>query len=413
MQQLSVSSLLRYLKNRLDTDDHLQKIYVSGEISNYHRHFSGHLYFTLKDPYAAIDCVMFKSAAASLKFEPKTGDKVIVYANTSIFESAGKLQLYVQRISLDGLGDLYARYEALKKDLSEKGIFAEEHKKQLKTLFPERIGVLVGDHSAAMSDIKTAFARRWPLCQVDYHPVLVQGIDAPATIIAKLKETDEMGYDAIILARGGGSFEDLFCFNDEALIYTIYNMKTFLISGIGHEQDFTLTDFVADLRAATPTASVELITPDIEKVNQLLEDIQTDLQEDILSILEKKKMAFDFYTQRLFRYMDSLTSIKDRIDSYILQIRNSILHKCDKDLHLIDHLETRMALKLDLKLNEARLSYKRFTTLLEAYNAQNVLKRGYSLVLQDDRVIKSKKELKHKEFDIRFADGIVKAKERD
>ena len=124
-------------------------------------------------------------------------------------------------------------------------------------------------------------------------------------------------------------------------------------------------------------------------------------------------MAFDFYTQRLFRYMDSLTSIKDRIDSYILQIRNSILHKCDKDLHLIDHLETRMALKLDLKLNEARLSYKRFTTLLEAYNAQNVLKRGYSLVLQDDRVIKSKKELKHKEFDIRFADGIVKAKERD
>ena len=164
MQQLSVSSLLRYLKNRLDTDDHLQKIYVSGEISNYHRHFSGHLYFTLKDPYAAIDCVMFKSAAASLKFEPKTGDKVIVYANTSIFESAGKLQLYVQRISLDGLGDLYARYEALKKDLSEKGIFAEEHKKQLKTLFPERIGVLVGDHSAAMSDIKTAFARRWPSC---------------------------------------------------------------------------------------------------------------------------------------------------------------------------------------------------------------------------------------------------------
>ena len=413
MQQLSVSSLLRYLKNRLDTDDHLQKIYVSGEISNYHRHFSGHLYFTLKDPYASINCVMFKSAAATLRFEPKTGDKVIVYANTSIFEASGQLQLYVQRMNLDGLGDLYAQYEALKNKLAEEGLFDQSHKKILEKTYLERVGVLVGDRSAAMSDIKTAFRRRWPLCKVEYHPVLVQGTDAPKDIINKLKQADELGYDAIILARGGGSFEDLFCFNDEMLIRTIYDMKTFLVSGIGHEQDFTLTDFVADLRAATPTASVELITPDIEKVNQLLEDIQTDLQEDILSILEKKKMAFDFYTQRLFRYMDSLTSIKDRIDSYILQIRNSILHKCDKDLHLIDHLETRMALKLDLKLNEARLSYKRFTTLLEAYNAQNVLKRGYSLVLQNDRVIKSKKELKHKEFDIRFADGIVKAKERD
>ena len=413
MQQLSVSSLLRYLKNRLDTDDHLQKIYVSGEISNYHRHFSGHLYFTLKDPYAAINCVMFKSAAASLRFEPKTGDKVIVYANTSIFEASGQLQLYVQRMSLDGLGDLYARYEALKNKLTAEGLFASDHKKVLEKTYLEKVGILVGAKSAAMSDIKTAFQRRWPLCKVEYHPVLVQGAEAPRDIVSKLKEADELGYDAIILARGGGSFEDLFCFNDETLVRTIYDMKTFLVSGIGHEQDFTLTDFVADLRAATPTAAVELITPDIEKVLQQIDDLETDLHEDMLAILERKKMSFDFYTQRLFRYMDSLSSIQDRIDSYILQIRNAILHRCDRNLDLIEHMRSRMAMKLDLKLNEQRLSYKRFTTLLEAYNAQNVLKRGYSLVLQDDKVIKSKKELKHKEFDIRFADGIVKAKERD
>ncbi|MCR4634052.1 MAG: exodeoxyribonuclease VII large subunit [Erysipelotrichaceae bacterium] len=413
MQQLSVSSLLRYLKNRLDTDDHLQKIYVSGEISNYHRHFSGHLYFTLKDQYAAISCVMFKSAAASLRFEPKTGDKVLVYANTSIFEASGQLQLYVQKMSLDGLGDLYARYEALRNKLNEEGYFDSDHKKILQKTYPENVGVLVGDKSAAMSDIKTAFQRRWPLCKVTYFPVLVQGPDAPKDIIEKLLQADQEGFDAIILARGGGSFEDLFCFNDEQLVKTIFAMKTFLISGIGHEQDFTLADFVADRRAATPTAAVELITPDIEKVKSLIDDLTLDLHEDVLTVLERKKMSFDFYSQRLFRYMDSLSSIQERIDACIAQIKSSILHKCDRDLDQIIHLEDRMAMKLDFRLNEARLSYKRFTTLLEAYNAENVLKRGYTIVFQDDRVIKNKKDLKPEGFEIRFADGIVKAKERD
>ncbi len=413
MQQLSVSSLLRYLKNRLDTDDHLQKIYVSGEISNYHRHFSGHLYFTLKDRYAAINCVMFKSAAASLRFEPKTGDKVLVYANTSIFEASGQLQLYVQKMNLDGLGDLYARYEALRNRLNEEGYFDQDHKKILQKTYPDNVGVLVGDKSAAMSDIRTAFQRRWPLCKVTYFPVLVQGAEAPKDIIEKLLQADEQGFDAIILARGGGSFEDLFCFNDESLVKTIYAMKTFLISGIGHEQDFTLTDFVADRRAATPTAAVELITPDIEKVRSSIDDLILDLHEDVLTVLERKKMDFDFYCRRLFRYMDSLSSIQDRIDAFIAQIRSSILHKCERDLSQITHLEDRMAMKLDFRLKEARLSHKRFTTLLEAYNAENVLKRGYTIVFQDDHVIKNKKDLKPEGFDIRFADGIVKAKERD
>ncbi|MBP5279697.1 MAG: exodeoxyribonuclease VII large subunit, partial [Erysipelotrichaceae bacterium] len=260
MQELTVSSLLRYLKTRLDNDTNIQKIYVVGEISNYHRHFSGHLYFTLKDEKAAINCVMFKSAAALLNFEPKTGDKVIVYANTSIFEASGQLQLYVLKMNPQGLGDLYARYEALKKKLSEEGKFDDDHKIELEKTYLEKVAVLVGDKSAAMSDIKICFKRRWPLCKVDYYPVLVQGPDAPKDIIPKLKQVDELGYDAIILARGGGSFEDLFCFNDEQLVNTIYDLKTFIVTGIGHEQDFSLADFVADLRAATPTAAVELIT---------------------------------------------------------------------------------------------------------------------------------------------------------
>ena len=413
MQQLSVSSLLRYLKNRLDTDERLQKIYVSGEISNFHRHFSGHLYFTLKDEYASISCVMFKSAASSLRFEPKTGDKVIVYANTSIFETAGQLQLYVQRMTPEGLGDLYARYEALKNRLNEEGYFSLDHKKTMIKVYPERIGVLVGDRSAAMSDIKRCFERRWPLCNVDYYPVLVQGAEAPADIVAKLLEADEKSYDAIILARGGGSFEDLFCFNDEQLVKTIYSMKTFLVSGVGHEQDFTLTDFVADLRAATPTAAVELITPDIEDVRKQVDLYTKQLYSKVNEKLDRKQMNFDFYSQKLFHYIDSLSSIKDRIDAQINTIRNSLLHHCNMNSTLINHYNLQIASEMNLKLNNAKLQYKRLNTLLEAYSAQNVLERGYSIIMQNGKVVKRKSDIQHETFDIRFFDGILTATEKE
>ena len=412
MQQLSVSSLLRYLKNRLDTDERLQKINVSGEISNFHRHFSGHLYFTLKDEYASISCVMFKSAASSLRFEPKTGDKVVVYANASIFETAGQLQLYVQRMTPEGLGDLYARYEALKNWLSDEGYFSIDHKKIMKKIYPERIGVLVGDKSAAMSDIRRCFERRWPLAKVEYYPVLVQGVEAPADIIGRLLEADGMNYDAIILARGGGSFEDLFCFNDEQLVKTIYAMKTFLVSGIGHEQDFTLTDFVADLRAATPTAAVELITPDIEDVRKQITSFRRQMDGAISELVDRKKMNFDFYSQKLFHYIDSLSSIKDRIDAQTEMIRNSILHRCDMNASLIERHASQIASEMILKLSNVKLQYKRLNTLLEAYSAQNVLKRGYSIVMQNGKVIKRKSEIGHEPFDIRFFDGILTATEK-
>lgn len=413
MQQVTVSSLVRYLKNTLDQDHNLQKIYVSGEISNYHRHFSGHLYFTLKDEYAAISCVMFKSAASTLGFEPKTGDKVIVYANVSIFESSGQLQLYVLKITPQGYGDLYARYEALKKKLSEEGKFDLGHKKEYTITYPERIAILVGDHSAAMSDIRRSFERRWPLCQTDYYPVLVQGNDAAKDIIEKLKDADEKDYDAIILARGGGSFEDLFCFNDEALVNCIYGLRTFIVTGIGHEQDFTLCDFVADLRAATPTAAVELITPDITEVSKLIDEYESDLKQIMYDLCAKKRMEFDYLTARLFHYQERLSSINERIDAAVTLIRTSIQHKIARYEERVDHYDDSMSLNLDLKLNNARLLYKRLNTLLEAYNAENVLKRGYSLIVQEDRVVKRKADLKKDVFQVRFADGMIDAVERN
>lgn len=411
MQQISVSALLRYLKNRLDSDDNLQKIYVQGEISNFHRHFSGHLYFTLKDEKAAISCVMFKSSAVSLRFDPKNGDKVIVYANTSIFEASGQLQLYVQKMTLDGLGDLYARYEALKIKLAEEGKFAQEHKKEMPFIYPDRIAVLVGDKSAAMSDIITCFQRRWPLCKTDFYPVLVQGELAPASIIKQLKKVDDLGYQAIILARGGGSFEDLFCFNDEDLVNTIYDLKTFIISGVGHEQDFTLTDFVADLRAPTPTAAVELLTPDIEDVNLEVEAYEDRLHELMKRKLSDRMMMLDYLNQKLLNYGNHFKVMANEIDNTLLKIRNDLIHKIELTRNDIDHSIYDLKVKLDFMLNDSRSKHERLDTLLKAYNVENVLNRGYVLVSQNDKLVKYKKQLKDEKFTIRFADGNIDAQE--
>ena len=412
MQELTVSSLLRYLKTRLDNDSNIQKIYVVGEISNYHRHFSGHLYFTLKDEKAAVNCVMFKSAAASLSFEPKTGDKVIVYANTSIFEASGQLQLYVLKMNQQGLGDLYARYEALKKKLAQEGKFAEEHKIRMEKIYPEKVAVLVGDRSAAMSDIRICFSRRWPLCKIDYYPVLVQGSDASKDIISKLKEADKKGYDAIILARGGGSFEDLFCFNDEELVNVIYQLKTFIVTGIGHEQDFSLADFAADLRAATPTAAVELITPDINDVMDLVESFEDSLKTSIYENLEHKQMEFDFQYKRLISYKSRFENIQNQIEAMTATMKKDILFMINDKLNYLNHSMSTIDLKLNYRLNEAKLSFKRLNTLLEAYSCENVLKRGYTMILQDNKVVKNKNNLKDQEFQIRFHDGTIDAVKR-
>ena len=389
MQQLTVSTLVRYLKNKLDTDDRLQKIIVCGEISNYHRHYSGHLYFTLKDETASISCVMFKSYTNALSFEPKNGDKVIVNANTSLFETTGQLQLYVTKITLDGLGDLYAKYEQLKNKLQEEGIFDDDHKICLSKKYIDNVAVLVGDKSAAMSDIKTTFLRRWPLCNIDYYPVLVQGNDAAKQIVSTLKDVDKKNYDAIILARGGGSFEDLFCFNDEELVRTVYNLQTFIISGIGHEQDYTLVDFVSDLRAATPTASVELITPNIEDVINEIENYKESINDILLNKFNKIKMNFDYYFDKLKNFQNHLDNLNLNIDNYMNRLSNSIENRIESN----------------------KLNLKRYTTLLQAYSVDNTLNRGYTLVLQNNRVVKTSKDLKKKEFCIKFADKEIQAKE--
>ena len=385
---ISVSTLVKYLKNMLDSDDKLQNVKVTGELSNFHKHSSGHLYFTLKDDKAAISCVMFSSKANLIKFDPKNGDQVEISSNASIFETTGQLQLYVNSMKLAGVGDLYQQYEILKNKLSEEGYFDQENKKEIPTYYPSRVAILVGDKSAAMSDIKTCFERRWPLAETDYYPVLVQGKDAPKDIIKQLLFVDKLNYDAIILARGGGSFEDLFCFNDEELVKTIYKLKTFIITGIGHEQDFTLADFVADLRAPTPTATVELITHNIIDVIEEINTYSIDLSNLINKKIENISIKLDYYDSKVNNYSNKLKLIHNNI----VNINNEITT-------LIKHIIKNKKDEVDSILN-----------LLKAYSIDNTLKRGYSLVYKDNKLIKNKKNLKNDDsINIKLYGGDVKA----
>lgn len=386
---ITVSSLVKYLKNKLDGDDKLQNIQVIGELSNFHKHSSGHLYFTLKDEKSAISCVMFASRANTIKFDPKNGDKVEVSANTSLFEVTGQLQLYVNSMKLQGLGDLFQQYELLKNKLNEEGYFDQEHKKELPCIYPENVCVLVGDKSAAMSDIKTCFLRRWPLANVDYYPVLVQGKEAPKDIIKTLKEVDKLNYQIIILARGGGSFEDLFCFNDEELVKTIYNLKTFIITGIGHEQDFTLADFVSDLRAPTPTACVELTTVNIIDVINELENINENINSSINRKIDNYKMKIDYYSTSINNYSSKLKLISSNIENINKNMKQTI-----------NNLFKRKEDELKSKLN-----------LLKAYSVDNTLKRGFSLVYNNDKLISDSKNLKvDSDLSIKLYKGNIKAK---
>lgn len=409
---IAVSKLVAYLKNKLDADTNLSGLSIFGELSNYHKHNSGHLYFTIKDDKAALNCVMFSSNAKRLNFNPKNGDKVELKGNVSLFEVSGSLQFYATAMRLQGLGDLYAAYEKLKQQLFAEGIFAQEHKKQKPTLYPKKVAVLVGDNSAAMSDIKTCFKRRWPLAQVDYYPVLVQGNEAPLNIVKTLKEVDDLEYEFIILARGGGSFEDLFCFNDEKLVRTIYELKTFIITGIGHEQDYTLSDFVADLRAPTPTAAVELITPDIIKVSDTIKEYQRNIYNKTYNklnlnrnkyltlvsskyfmnpyfIIEKSQMKLDYLGSKLANIKNQFSTIKTKIDNNSNIMKQILDNRIKKERMKIDHTKA----------------------LIKVYDVDNTLSRGYSLVYKDDKLIKNHAELKKAdEINIRLYGGTVRAK---
>lgn len=371
---ITVSALTAYIKSLLETDEHLMRVYLSGEISNLTLHRSGHVYFKLKDDKAVISAVMFRSSAARLRFVPQNGTKVVVLGRISVFEPNGNYQIYIDQMQPDGIGDMYLIYEQLKNKLDKEGMFNPAHKKPIPKL-PKRVGVITSPTGAAVRDIINILSRRCKLCDILLYPALVQGEGAEADLLKALDYFDtQKNVDVIIIGRGGGSLEDLWAFNSERLAYRIYNMSIPVISAVGHETDFTICDFVSDLRAPTPSAAAELATPD---QNQILQSL-SKADERMRASLKKQ---YDFLKDRYLR----LASSRALTDAdAITETRQMI----------VDNLIERLCKNTSLKISRAENTFASAAAKLDALSPLKVLGRGYIVAQnQNAKIIKSALEL--------------------
>ena len=273
IKYITISDLNRYIKAKFDIDSNLNNVYLKGEISNFKHHTRGHFYFTLKDENSRIAAVMFNFNASKVTFEPEDGMKVLVSGHISVYEATGSYQIYVNTMEVDGIGNLYLEFEKLKKKLASEGLFNSEHKKQIPK-YPKTIGIITAPTGAAIRDILSTIKRRYPIAKTILFPALVQGDGAKESVTRQLKKAQEYDLDVIICGRGGGSIEDLWCFNEEMVARAIYESKIPVISAVGHEIDFTIADFVADLRAPTPTGAAEMAVPNIVDLNNLFNQLK-------------------------------------------------------------------------------------------------------------------------------------------
>ena len=287
---LSVGAINRYLKSRFDNDPNLQKVFIKGEISNFKRHTTGHLYFSIKDETGKINAIMFRTQANKVLFEPMDGSKVLITGRVSVYEATGSYQIYVEEMLEDGVGNLYLAFEKLKQELAKEGLFDEAKKKKIPKI-PETIGVVTAPTGAAIKDILSTIKRRFPLTKVYLFPALVQGDQAASDIVKKIKQANTYPLDVLIVGRGGGSIEDLWPFNEEIVARAIYESKIPVISAVGHEIDFTISDFVADLRAPTPTGAAEMAVPNINDVINNIEQLKIRLNESIYKKINYQKIV--------------------------------------------------------------------------------------------------------------------------
>ena len=387
---ISVSELNSYIKNKIADDEYLNNVLIKGEISNFKNHYTGHMYFTLKDENSLIKCIMFKSYAQKLDFMPKDGMKVFVLGGVSVFERDGIYQIYVKAMQEDGVGILYKKYEELKQRLDEEGYFDESHKQKI-PLMPKLIGVLTSQTGSVIRDIINVSTRRNPNVQIRLYPVPVQGEGAAEKIADGIRFMNENNLaDVLILARGGGSLEDLWPFNEEIVAHAIYNSKLPIISAVGHETDFSISDFVADLRAPTPSAAAELAVPDIYEIKQKINVYQNRLRMSLVKKVEIMKLRYEkCMNSRVFK--EPTRNINDnylRIDNYIKRLENTI----------------------KIKQKEEKTKYIELISKLDALSPLKTLTRGYSIVETDDKIIKSSKQLSTGDkIKLRFSDGQKKA----
>ena len=383
---LSVSQLNRYIKGIVEQDRILSRVTIRGELSNFKAHYSGHFYFALKDETSVIKCVMFKAYASALRFMPESGMKVVVSGRVGVFERDGQYQIYVDSMQTSGVGDLHVAYEQLKAKLEEEGLFDASKKKPIPQ-YPKKIGVITSPTGAAIRDIINVLSRRYKCADIYIYPVLVQGDGAPSDIVKAINYFDRTGWaDVLIVGRGGGSIEDLWAFNDEGVARAVYNCRIPVISAVGHETDFTIIDFVSDLRAPTPSAAAELAVPDSSELYE----------------------KFSGYGTRLF---NAYRSFIDKKRSFIASVENRPVFKNPYEIIyrrrlVLDSVSQNM-LKTE-SLNLARKSEKlsSLSAKLDALSPLKVIGRGYSMVESDGKPVTSVKNLSAgDEITLKMADG--------
>ena len=388
---VTVTQLNKYIKDRFEEDENLNAILVKGEISNFKNHYTGHLYFTLKDENSLIKCIMFKTYTANLKFNPKDGMGVTIYGTVSVFERDGVYQIYCKAMQEDGMGDLYTKYEELKKKLEEEGLFSPLYKKPI-PMFPKVIGVLTSETGSVIKDIINVSTRRNPNVYIRLLPVPVQGEGAWKKIVEAIEFMNEKKLaDVLILARGGGSLEDLWPFNEEGVARAIFKSDIPVISAVGHETDFTIADFVADLRAPTPSAAAELAVPDIDELKRKIDSYKERCKQALKKKIEIMKMHYQkCMASKVF--VDPMQKINE---NYIK------VDMCIKRLESIMQNITNKKKTLAVEL----------ITKLDTLSPLKTLTRGYSIAEANQKIIKSVKELNAgDEISLRFIDGKTNCK---
>jgi len=393
---LSVSAITRYLKAKFDSDDNLRVVFLKGEISNIKYHTTGHIYFSIKDETSKINAIMFASNAKKLLFKPVDGSKVLVTGRISVYEATGGYQIYVDEMLEDGIGNLYIAFEKLKQDLAKEGLFDQKYKKQIPKI-PNRVGVVTASTGAAIKDILSTIKRRYPICEVILFPSLVQGENAKDDIVKNIKLAENYNLDVLIVGRGGGSIEDLWPFNEEIVARAIFDCTIPVISAVGHEIDFTIADYVSDMRAPTPTGAAEMAVPNISDLINTINNLKIRLNEGINKKINYQKLYLDSIknSYAIKNPLIMYENKKQKLDILIDNLNKVLLKKYDKAKHKFE------ILKSNYVLNNPNLLYKdkivKLDTLiekLELINPLGVLKRGYSLTYIDNKVVKDVKEIK-------------------
>lgn len=413
IKYITISELNRYIKAKFDIDSNLQFIYLKGEISNFKHHTRGHFYFTLKDENSRISAVMFNMNAKTINFEPEDGMKVLVSGRIAVYEATGTYQIYVSSMEVDGIGNLYLEYEKLKKKLQQEGLFDTNHKKMIPK-YPNTIGIVTAPTGAAIRDILSTIKRRYPISNTILIPALVQGVGAKESVVKAIEKAQNLPIDVLIVGRGGGSIEDLWCFNEEIVAHAIYNSKIPIISAVGHEIDFTIADFVADLRAPTPTGAAEMAVPNKYDLISMLEQYKQRLTRAVSNIIDTYSNTLDnLMSKPILKNPLSIYEIKEQKLDYLIDkvntyINNKITNDTLEYKRVISNKIIRNPLiMLDNKQYEYNILLKTTTVL----NPLRLLDSGYSITRSDIGVIKSVDNVSVDDtLHIDLKDGIINTK---